>query len=35
MKHGLSQQGVWVSFWTPKPFKNTPQDTQIFLLGIS
>ena len=25
--HGLSQQGVWVSFWTPKPLKNTPQDT--------
>ena len=19
--HGLSQQGVWVSFWTPKPLK--------------
>ena len=29
--HGLSQQGVWVSFWTPKPLKSTPQDTQIFL----
>ena len=25
--HGLSQQGVWVPFWTP-------QDTQIFLCGI-
>ena len=33
--HGLSQQGVWVSFWTPKPLKRTPQDTQIFLCGIS
>ena len=29
--HGLSQQGVWVSFWTPKPLKSTPQDTQILL----
>ena len=28
--HGISQQGVWVSFWTPKPLKSTPQDTQIF-----
>ena len=26
--HGLSQQGVWVSFWTPKPLKSTHQDTQ-------
>ena len=33
--HGLSQQGVWVSFWTPKPLKSTPQDTQHFLRGIS
>ena len=33
--HGLSQQGVWVPFWTPKPLKRTPQDTQIFLSGIS
>ena len=33
--HGLSQQGVWVPFWTPKPLKRTPQDTQIFLCGIS
>ena len=35
VKHGLSQQGVWVPFWTPKPLKRTPQDTQIFLCGIS
>ena len=28
--HSLSQQGVWVLFWTPKPLKRTPQDTQIF-----
>ena len=28
--HGLSQQGVWVSFWTPKPLKTTSQDIQIF-----
>ena len=28
--HGLSQKGAWVSFWTPKPLKSTPQDTQIF-----
>ena len=28
--HGLSQQGVWVSFLTPKPLKSTPQDTQFF-----
>ena len=34
-EHGLSQQGVWVLFWTPKPLKRTPQDTQIFLCGIS
>ena len=33
--HGLSQQGVWVPFWTPKPLKSTPQDTQIILCGIS
>ena len=33
--HGLSQQGVWVSFWTPKPLKSTPQDTQKNLWGIS
>ena len=32
---GLSQQGVRVPFWTPKPLKITPQDTQIFLCGIS
>ena len=31
----LSQQGVWVSFWTPKPLKTNPQDTQMFLWGIS
>ena len=29
--HGLSQKGIWVSFWTPKPLKSTPQDTQICL----
>ena len=34
-QHGLSQQGVWVPFWTPKPLKRTPQDTQIILYGIS
>ena len=34
-RHGLSQQGVWVLFWTPKPLKRTPQDTHIFLCGIS
>ena len=34
-KHSLSQQGVWVPFWTPKPLKRTPQDTEIFLCGIS
>ena len=33
--HGLSQQGGWVPFWTPKPLKRTPQDTQIILCGIS
>ena len=33
--HGLSQQGVWVPFWTPKPLKRTPQDTQFFKCGIS
>ena len=27
--HRLSQQGVWVPFWTPKLLKRTPQDTQI------
>ena len=26
MDHGLSQQGIWVPFWTPKPLKRTPQD---------
>ena len=30
LAHGLSQQGVWVPFWTPKPLKRTPQDTQFF-----
>ena len=33
--HGLSQQGIWVPFWTPKPLKRTSQDTQTFLCGIS
>ena len=33
--HGLSQQGVWVPFWTPKSWKRTPQNTQIQLCGIS
>ena len=33
--HDLSQQGVWVPIWTPKPLKRTPQDTQIFLCGFS
>ena len=28
--HGLSQQGVWVPSWTPKPLKRTPQDIQNF-----
>ena len=27
--HGLSQQGIWVSFWTPKPLNANPQDTQF------
>ena len=35
VRQGLRQQGVWVSFWTPKPLKSTIQDTQIFLWGIS
>ena len=30
LEHGLSQQGVWVPFWTPKPLKSTPQDTHFF-----
>ena len=34
-KHGFSQQGVWVPFWTPTPLKGTPQDTQRCLCGIS
>ena len=34
-QHGLSQEGVSVSFWTPKPLKSTPQDTQILWRGIS
>ena len=34
-EHGLSQQGVWVPFWTPNPLKRTPQDTQKFLCEIS
>ena len=29
--HGLSQQGVWGPFWTTKPLKRTPQDTQFFV----
>ena len=33
--HGLSQQGVWVPFWTPKPLKRATQDTQLFGGGIS
>ena len=33
--HGLSQQGVWVPFWTSKPLKRTPQDTQNYKCGIS
>ena len=28
--HGLSQQDVWVPFWTPKPLKRAPQDTHFF-----
>ena len=35
LDHDLSQQGVWVPFWTPKPLKRTPQDTQFFLCVIS
>ena len=35
VQHGLSQQGVWVSFWTPKPLKSTPQDTPQKLWRIS
>ena len=35
LTHGLSQQGVWVPFWTPKPWKRTPQDTQTSSCGIS
>ena len=31
-EHGLSQQGVWVSYWTPKPLKSTPRDTHFFLV---
>ena len=31
----LASKGVWVSFWTPKPLKSTPQDTQTFLWRIS
>ena len=34
-QHGLSQQAVWVPFWTPKPLKRTPQDTQKISCGIS
>ena len=34
VNHGLSQQGVWVPFWTPKPLKSASQHTQIFLCGI-
>ena len=33
--HGLSQQGIWVLFWTPNLLKRTPQDTQFFKCGIS
>ena len=33
--HGLSKQGVWVPFWTPKHLKRTSQDTQFLLCGIS
>ena len=33
--HCLSQHGVWVPFWTPKPLKRTPQDTQSLLCRIS
>ena len=34
-QHGLSQQGVWVPFWMPKPLKRNPQNTQNILCGIS
>ena len=34
-KNPPTQQGVWVPFWTPKPLKRTPQDTQNILCGIS
>ena len=30
-----SRLGVWVPFWTCKPLKRTPKDTQIFKCGIS
>ena len=30
-QHGLSQQGIWVSFWTPRPLKSISQDT--FFVG--
>ena len=33
--HGLSQQGVWMPFWTPRPLKRTPQDTLNSLWEIS
>ena len=33
--HGLSQQGVWVPLWTPKPLKRTPVDTHFFCVEIS
>ena len=33
--HGLSQQGAWVPFSTPKHLKRTPQDTPKILCGIS
>ena len=32
---GLSQQGVWVPFWTPKPLKGVPKDIQKILRRIS
>ena len=32
--HGVSQQGVWVPFWTPKPLKE-PSGHPYFLCGIS
>ena len=35
LAHGLSQQGVWVPFWTPKPLKRTPVDTHFFCVEIS